>query len=355
MKKNPNYKKQQLNHSLFDRDFTVEKLYNMGNPLAALAQMVDFEMFRPTLEASLYNEQRKNKAGRPPIDCVLMFKIMFLQRYYGLGDKQIQYQIIDRISFREFLGIKDVNDIPDEKTVWAFREKLTKAGVFDSLFQDFIVFLKDRGLELQEGRIIDASFVLAPTQRNHKEENEKIKAGEGDGLWNDKPHKKCHKDIDARWTKKNGKSYYGYKQHTKVTNKTKIILSYSTTPANRADNQCFEPLLDESDNGKTLHLDAGYTGHAETVKNHNMTPIINEKGEKNRPLTDEQKANNRQKSKVRCLVEHVYGFMEGSMGGLVVRTVGLARATANTALTCLTYNIFRYVQLKNYHPGLIKG
>lgn len=66
-----------------------------------------------------------------------MFKVIFLQRYYGLGDHQIEYQIIDRTSFREFLNIRTVSDVPDEETVWACRNKLVKAGVFDSLFDDF--------------------------------------------------------------------------------------------------------------------------------------------------------------------------------------------------------------------------
>ena len=73
-----------------------------------------------------------------------MFKVLFLQRYYGLSDHQIEYQIVDRTSFRKFLGIECVDDVPDEKTVWKYRELLTNTGVYDKLFRNFIVSWKVR-------------------------------------------------------------------------------------------------------------------------------------------------------------------------------------------------------------------
>lgn len=95
----------------------MEALSQMGNPLERLSSLMDFEMFRAVLEDVLLAKECKTPAGRKPIDVVLMFKVIFLQRYYGLGDHQIQYQIIDRTSFRQFLGIHTVAEIPDEKTV----------------------------------------------------------------------------------------------------------------------------------------------------------------------------------------------------------------------------------------------
>ena len=66
-----------------------------------------------------------------------------------------------------------------------------------------------------------------------------------------------------------------------------------------------------------------------------MNPIICEKGYKNHPLTDGQKKSNREKSHTRCLIEHVFGFVEGAMNGSLVRSIGMIRAKAATALTCL--------------------
>jgi transposase, IS5 family len=94
-------------------------------------------------------------------------------------------------------------------------------------------------------------------------------------------------------------------------------------------------------------------GQEEIVKQHKMNPIICEKGYRNRPLTKEQKSDNRKKSKTRCLVEHVFGFEEQTMRGLVVRTVGLIRAKANVALTSLVYNISRYTQIIRLKPELL--
>lgn len=202
--KNTTIYRKPMNGNLFEEENTVEALSRMGNPLEQLASLVDFEMFRPTLEEVLVKKECKTPAGRPQIDVVLMFKVIFLQRYYGLGDHQIQYQIIDRTDFRQFLGINTVAEVPDEKTVWSCRNKQSEDGTFDKLFDKFRSFLEEKGLSFNEGKIIDATFVEAPRQRNTKEENKQIKEGNGDDLWKDNPHKKSHKAIDARWTKKRG-------------------------------------------------------------------------------------------------------------------------------------------------------
>ncbi|MCR5190074.1 MAG: hypothetical protein K6C07_01515 [Bacteroidales bacterium] len=103
----------------------------------------------------------------------------------------------------------------DAKTIWLFREKLVKSGASEVLFQKFVDFLNKKQLLFNEGRMVDASFVLAPRQHNTPEENKQIKDKKGDGLWKDNPHKKCQKDTDALWTRKGGVDYFGYKNHIK--------------------------------------------------------------------------------------------------------------------------------------------
>ena len=176
MQKTTIYRKP-MGKSLFEGEFTIEALSQMGNPLAQLSKLVDFEMFRTVLEEVLVKKDCKTAAGRPQIDVVLMFKVIFLQRYFGLGDHQIQYQIIDRTSLRQFLGIHTVAEVPDEKTVWACKDKLSSDGTFDRLFDEFHSFLDSKGLSFNEGKIIDATFVEAPRQRNTREENKQIKEG----------------------------------------------------------------------------------------------------------------------------------------------------------------------------------
>jgi len=119
------------NIGFFDAQEIQEKLSNIGNPLEMISNVIDFEMFRCKLESKLLNQNKKNNAGAKPYDVVMMFKIMILQRYYGLGDTQIEYQILDRLSFKKFLGLESGDKVPDEKTVWAFRENLTNSGLVE--------------------------------------------------------------------------------------------------------------------------------------------------------------------------------------------------------------------------------
>jgi len=340
---------------LFDEQFTIERLSEIGNPLEKISKVIDFELFRDLIEEKLLNKDKKSNAGAKPFDVILMFKIMILQRYYGLGDKQVEYQIIDRLSFKKFLGLESGDKVPDEKTVWLFRENLTKSGVIELLFSQFIAFLEDKNLIFNEGKLIDASFTIAPRQRNTREENDKIKKGDGADLWNDQPNKKRHKDIDARWTKKNGEKFYGYKNHTKVDSKSKFIKKFVVTDASVHDSQPLDDLLEKSDKGQSLYADSAYTGEKQkkVIRKYRLKNKVHEKGYRGKPLTDKQKIKNNIKSKTRVRVEHVFGFMEQSMNGLAVKSVGIARATGIIGLINLTYNLFRFEQFQRLN--LIKA
>jgi IS5 family transposase len=332
---------------LFDREFTGEHLSKMGDPLEDISKAIDFELFRPILEEKLLNTSKKSNAGAKPFDVVLMFKITLIQRYYNLSDNQVEYQIVDRMSFKRFLGLETGDKVPDEKTIWLFRENLTQKAVVEDLFERFKMLLNDKGLIFNEGKIIDASFTEVPRQRNNREDNQKIKEDEGDDLWKDNPHKQSHKDIDARWTKKNRQNYYGYKNHVKIDGKSKLIDTYLVSDASVHDSKALESLLSEEDENQAIYADSAYTGknQEETISDFKMSNQICEKGYCNNPLNTEQITNNRIKSKTRARVEHVFGFMEQSMRGLFIRSVGIIRATGIIGLINLTYNIFRYEQL----------
>lgn len=335
------------NRGLFDEQDTYQKLSTIGNPLEMIHNVVDFEMFRDLLESKLLNTNKKNNAGAKSYDVIMMFKIMILQRYYGLGDTQIEYQILDRLSFKKFLGLESGDKVPDEKTVWAFRENLTNKGLVEEIFSQFSNYLESKGLIMNEGKMVDASFTVAPRQRNTREENKMIKEGKGDELWNDKPNKKRHKDTDARWTKKNNETFFGYKNHAKVDTKSKFIDNYTVTDASVHDSQPLEDLLTENDKGQDLFGDSAYTGEDQekVISKYEMINKAHEKGYRNKPLTEEQKENNHNKSKIRARVEHVFGFMEQSMNGLIVKSIGITRASGIIGLMNLTYNLFRYEQV----------
>ena len=338
----------QLN--LFAEDNRLEKLTELGDSLLKL-NVVNWESFRPAIERALYKD-RKSNAGRHSYDVVMMFKILVLQRLFNISDDQTEFQINDRMSFMRFLGLSLGDKVPDAKTIWLYRENLTKAGIIDQLFIDYCKELEEKGIITHTGTIIDATFVDAPHQRNTREENETIKSGEVPKEWKENTpkakHKLAQKDTDARWTKKNNEKHYGYKNHAKVDADSKIITDYAVTSASVHDSQRFSDFFNEQD--KVAYADSAYVG--QEIPEHVEAQIC-EKGYRNHPLTEEQKQNNRRKSKIRCRIEHVFGFMTGSMNGITVRTIGMDRAAFNIGLTNLIYNICRYSIIKR--QSLSKG
>jgi IS5 family transposase len=152
-----------------------------------------------------------------------MFKVLILQRYYNLSDEQTEYQINDRMSFMRFLDLTIADDIPDSRTIWKFTEQITDLELTEVLFKRFEEELVKLNLIVNEGKIIDASFVEAPRQRNSKEENVLIKKeGAAPKQWEESPGKLAQKDVDARWTKKNNQTYYGYKNHFNTFNPLRL-------------------------------------------------------------------------------------------------------------------------------------
>ena len=97
----------------------------MGDLLVRLNKAIDCERFRPTLNTVLKKES-KGAGGRSPYECVLMFKILILQRIYNLSDDQTEYQNNARMSFLRFLGLGLEDRVSDAKTIWLFRDTLTK-------------------------------------------------------------------------------------------------------------------------------------------------------------------------------------------------------------------------------------
>jgi len=344
--------KRHRDYGFFDQDIRLSKLSKLGDPLVKLDEHVDFELFRSILEDKL-TRVPKGKGGRLPYDYVLLFKVLILQRYYNLSDDQIEYQLNDRMSFMRFLNLTIADDIPDSKTIWNFREQLIDLGIILDLFSLFNSKLESLGLIAHQGRIVDASFVEVPKQRNSRDENQQIKEGEVPESFNEKPAKRAQKDTDARWTKKNNVSYYGYKNHVKVDATSKVIVKYELTDASVHDSQALETLLEDQDEGKVLYADSAYTGETqeETIKGKKMANLVCKKGYKNSPLTELEKEYNREKSRVRSRVEHIFGFMENSMRGMYLYNIGKKRIEGIVGLMNLTYNMFRKIQLS----GVLRG
>lgn len=329
--------------SLFGEVDRLARLSQLGDCLERLS-VIDWESFRPELQSATAKE-RKSNAGRPPYDVVMLFKVLVLQRLYNLSDDQTEYQINDRISFMRFLGLTLNDRVPDAKTIWLFKDTLAKSGTAERLFSCFCKQLEAKGMITHKGTIVDATFVDAPKQRNTRKENEVIKNGEVPEEWSENPHKLAQKDTDARWAKKNQETHYGYKDHAKVDADSKLITDYAVTSAEVHDSNEFENFLNEED--QIVYADSAYIGKSipQGVENQ-----VNEKGYKGKPLTEAQKESNRKKSKTRARIEHVFGFITGSMHGITLRSIGINRARFNIGLTNLVYNMCRYSILKRKAP-----
>ncbi len=326
----------------------MEKLTDQNDPLVKLLQQINWEQFRRIL-TNAFEREEKGVGGRTPFDYVMMFKILVLQRYYNLSDEQMQFQILDRLSFMRFLGLTLSDSVPDEKTIWLFRENLIEHKLVDRLFDKFLSSLEKANLVGKEGRMVDASFIEVPRQRNSREENQKIKEGIVPEDWEDEPNKLAQKDLDARWTKKNNQVFYGYKDHVKVDEKSKLIIGYEVTDASVHDSQPLNDLLNKKDRGQPLYADSAYTGEEQekVIEKAGMINKVHEKGYKNKPLTKRQMKSNRRKSKFRARVEHVFGFMEISMKKMYVRSIGRIRVEGIIGLMNLTYNLLRSIQIRN--------
>ena len=184
-----------------------------------------------------------------------------------------------------------------------------------------------------------------PKQHNSREENRQIKAGQTPPEWQERPNKRSQKDTDARWTKKNGISYYGFKNHINVDVKYGFIRQYEVTDASVHDSQVLGAVLDEDNSSAKIWADSAYRSELiqQVLALMGFKSQIHERGYRNRPLTGRQKQKNRTRSRTRAKVEHVFGTIVNEMGGKLLRSIGLKRAAGNLGLMNLTYNLKRLV------------
>jgi IS5 family transposase len=326
--------------SFFSMTERLAQISNQRDPLERLNAVIDWQIFQPVLDRVFPAVVPKGPGGRPAYPRLFLCKILVLQRLYQLSDEATQYQILDRLSFQRFLGLNLADPVPDQNTVREFREALQKAQAFAALFEVFNSFLAGQGLLPKEGVIVDASFVEAPRQRNTREENALIKAGQTPADWSAK--KRAHKDVDARWTKKDAQTYYGYKDHIKVNIQTKLIESAAVTSACVHDSQAADALAQPGD--VVVFGDSAYGGQPvrDKMEAKGVDTVIVQKGARGRALNETEKAENREISSTRARVEHAFAVMSGQAGRIFLRYVGLARNQAAIQMLNLCYNLRRY-------------
>ena len=314
----------------------VEAYFEAKKDLQILHKEIDWEGFRPALLAKL-NFSDQKKGGRPPFDPVYLFKIIILQQLHGLSDDGMEARLYADRVFQHLLGIGSPKDVPDAKTLWHFKERLGDDGA-RALFDTFNAQLHAKGYQSFQGKSVDASIVSVPVQRNSRTENEQIKRGELPERIAENPHVKAQKDVDARWTKKHGKSFHGYKNHIKADLKTKIIDDYAATAANTHDSQVVEQLAQAEE---TILGDSAYLGQpvAEKLEKKGALALIIRKRSDPLMAMEAFAAIMKIASRLRARVEHVFGWQKQHFR---LRTIGLKRARRQIGLQNLTYNLMRF-------------
>ena len=330
---------------LFDYEFQLEKIKKHKPPLQKLNEIIDWEIFRKPIEEALHTESKSN-SGRKPYDKLFMFKILILQRYYNLSDEQTEFQIKDRISFLDFLGLSIGDNIPDEKTIWLFKEHLKDKNLSKKLFDIFTSKLVSNGVVAKEGTMVDASFIRVPKQRNKREDNSDIKKGAIPLEFGINKNKLSQKDCDARWVTKYKTNEFGYKDHASVDQKTKIITNYTITPSSTHDSQAIKDLINKED--KIIYADSAYKSQEieKYLKEKNVKSKIIHRAYRNKPINQIQQKENKKHSKTRVRVEHIFGTFKTSMNNaLSLKSIGIERIRSLTGLINITYNLLRYEQL----------
>ena len=202
------------------------------------------------------------------------------------------------------------------------------------------------GIIVHQGKLVDASRLEVPIQRNTRDENKELKEGNIPEEWDET--KLRRKDTDAQWVTHNGKNYFGYNNHIKAESETKLIAGYLATTANIHDSEVMNVLLDnEEDSDQDLYADSAYRSEAIEMAciKKGVKSCIYEKGYRGRLLTKRYQQRNRKKSKTSARVEQIFAFMTNRMNKTYLCYRSFRRNATSIGLMNLTYNLFRLVQL----------
>lgn len=330
--------------SLFAEQEREAKLDKIGDALSKLAEHVDFSALAAEIEEAAPRPGRE-RGGRPPFPTEMMVRVLVIQQLYNLSDEQMEFQLLDRLSFQRFVGLRQSSQVPDRTTIWTFKERLIKAGATERIFEAVKRQLDRHGYIARGGQMIDASIVPVPKQTLTKEEKEIVQQDAMPAEWS--PSKRRQKDVQARWTKKHGKSFFGFKLSLSVDRRHKLIRRMHVSTASEHDTLHFERVLDPGNTSCDVWADKGYIDgeREQRLRKKGWRLHIQRKGQAGKPLSDCQERRNTRIAKVRARVEHVFAGLE-QMGGKALRSIGLARATLHLHWKAATYNLRRLCALK---------
>jgi transposase, IS5 family len=275
--------------------------------------------------------------GRPSYPPLIMVKALLVQQWYNVSDPRLEFLLKDSLSMRRFVGLGLQDGTPDHSTISRFRSQLAKHELDGKLFDEIGRQLDARGFVLRKGTIIDATIVEAAVRKPP------LKDGEG---------ARSKTDPDARWTRKNGRSHFGYKAHVGMDQDSGVIRTRSFTGANAGDSGQAEALI--AGDEKAVYADRGYENkqRRRALRARGVKDRIMHRADKHRPeLPSRMKLRNRLISKVRAQVERVFAVFKHGWGYRRVRYIGLRRNEAHFNLLCLAFNIQRMAKLARMKPA----
>lgn len=322
-------------------DYAIEQRGHTNTFLNAIDRLVDWE----TIEKRLTKRYKKTASadGRPAYPALPMFKLMLLQRWYGLSDPGLEEAVNDRISFIRFSGFSLESPLPDYSTICRFRNTLLELNLYEPLFAEINRQLETKGILIKEsnGAILDAAII--ESSRRPRKVIEVIPEDRKEEETSNLPVIAYSDDPDATWIKKGKKAYYGYKAHISVDAQEGFILGGHITPANVADTTECEELVAESHlpAGSFVLADKGYA--SEKNRGHLLelqyTDGIMYKAHRNRPLTLLQRLINRLISTVRYRVEQCIGTLKRGYGFFRMRYTGLKKGQMEFYLNAMAFNL----------------
>ena len=330
----------------FSEEKALDRLSKLGDPLEQLEQIMDWTIFLPIMDEIRPDKTQEGVGGRPPYTNLFVIKSMILKSLNGISNEQMEFFMNDRLTWKRFMDLSLEEKAPDQNSFQAWEDMIAKSGRSKELFEIFNKKLEEKGIIAKKGALVDSTFVDVPRQRISREERDSLKRKELPDRWlmPENANELPQRDAEAAWAKKGNEVHFGYKDHVKVDSESKIITDFEVTPANVHDSREICELTDENDD--MISADSAYSSEEiEQIlinRNPDVEILICEKGTRGNPLTEEQKERNREISRIRARVEHVFGRMHGSMGGIVARCIGLTRVRCSVCFKNLAYNILQY-------------
>jgi IS5 family transposase len=327
-------------------DYVVTKHHKLTTFLDGVADMINWKRINKILKQGL-GRSNEVTVGAKSYPAIQMFKILLLQQWYGLSDKETEFAMLDRISFVRFVGFSLEESRPDHTTICRFRNLLIEKKLLQALLDELNRQMEKQGKLVKKGVAVDASIISSAARPRKQVEVETVsdkEEAEASSAENKLSVSYSH-DSDAAWTKKGKEYHYGYKAHTSVDVDSGLILAAQATPANHSDTGKLGELVKDSrlPAKSRVYGDKGYTSakNRELLKANKYKDGIMNRAYRNKPLTDRERQRNRLISKKRFIVERVFGTLKKHYDMARASYLGTARVQGELLLSSLAYNLKR--------------